>query len=188
MKETLPPFTISETTLSVAVLSRHIEDWLIDGSISQHSSRTLGERKDALGKFVWFLNQQNFTTCGVPELRRFFAYLNTGHNDPEGRWGNPRQNKPLRPVTIQTYHKHLRTFFNWLVHEDLLQVSPMEKIPAIVARPDQVQPYTDSQLQQLLKSAGTSRHRRRDEALVYFLLDTGLRASEVCNLRMQDLD
>lgn len=139
-------------------------------------------------KFVWFLNQRDFGTCGVPELRRFFAYLNSGHLEPEGRWGNPRQIKPLRPVTIQTYHKHLRTLFNWLVREEVLNVSPIEKIPAIVARPDQVQPYTDEQLSQLLKAAKNSRHRRRDEALVYFLLDTGLRASEVCNLRMQDVD
>ena len=136
MKKTVPPFTISEDALSVVKLPRHIEDWLIDGSISQHSPRTLGEKRDALGKFVWFLNQRGFAACGVPELRRFFAYLNTGHLEPEGRWSNPRQTKPLRPVTIQTYHKHLRTLFNWLVREEVLLVSPMEKISAIVARPD----------------------------------------------------
>jgi integrase len=140
------------------------------GSISQHSSRTLGERRDALGKFVWFLEERSFPICGVAELRRFFAYLNSGHLEAEGRWGNPRQIKPLRPVTIQTYHKHLRSFFNWLVREELLNVSPMEKIPAIVARPDQVQPYTDDQLSQLIKAAKNSLHRRRDEALIYFFL------------------
>jgi len=117
-------------------LPRHIEDWLLDGSISQSSPRTIEERKHALCKFVWFLKQRDFGTCGVPELRRFFAYLNTAHLEPEGRWGNPRQIKPLRPVTIQTYHKHLRTLFNWLVREEVLNVSPIEKISAIVARPD----------------------------------------------------
>lgn len=188
MQKTVLPCTISGNLISVKEMPRHIEDWLIIGSISQHSPRTTEARKEALSKFVWFLNKNEFSECGVPELRRFFAYLNNGHLNAEGRWGNPRQTKPLRPVTIQTFHKHLRTLFNWLVREEVSAISPMEKIPAIVARPDQVQPFTDDQLSQLLKSAKKSRHCRRDEAIVHFLLDTGLRASEFCGLRMQDVD
>lgn len=188
MQKTALPFTVSETPLSVLELSRHIEDWLIEGQIGQHSPKTIAARRLTMDKFLWFLNKQEYASCGVPELRRFLAYLNTGHQEPGGRWGSPQQKRPLRPVTIQTFHKHLRTFFNWLIREEIISSSPMEKVPAVVARPDQIQPFTDEQLRALLQAAKTSNHRRRDAALMYFLLDTGLRATEVCSLRMQDVD
>ncbi len=141
-----------------------------------------------MDKFLWFFHKHSYSSCGVSELRRFFAYLNTGHEEPGGRWGNPQQTKPLRPITVKTFHNHLCTFFNWLVKEEIIASSPMEKIPKVVARQNQIQPFTDEQLRAILQAAKSSQHRRRDEALVYFLLDTGLRATEVCNLRMQDVD
>lgn len=188
MPKTALPFTTSETAICVSELARHIEDWLINGQISQHSPTTIAARKLATEKFLWFFHEHGHSSCGVPELRRFFAYLNTGHEEPGGRWGNPHQTKPLRPITIQTFHRHLSTFFNWLVKEEIITSSLMERIPTVVARANQIQPFTDEQLRAILQAAKSSKHRRRDEALVYFLLDTGLRASEVCSLKMQDVD
>ena len=202
MKKTALPFTnsekriqsantkvsTSEPAIPIAELSRHIEDWLIDGTISEHSPRTLEVRRHAMDKFLWFLREHGYAACSLCEIRRFFAYLQTGHLEPGGRWGNPHQTKPLRPVTVQTFHKHLRTFFNWLVKQEIVLASPMEKIPAIVARPDQIQPFSEAQLLALFKAAKASKHKRRDEALLLFLLDTGLRASEVCNLKIKDVD
>lgn len=57
-----------------------------------------------------------------------------------------------------------------------------------VARADQVQPFTRDQVEALLSAARRSKQRRRDEAILYFLFDTGVRASELCSLKMSDLD
>jgi len=64
----------------------------------------------------------------------------------------------------------------------------MEKLRPPVNRPDQIQPFTEEQIDALLAAAKRSQHPRRDEAIVLFLLDTGVRASELCNLRMKDMD
>jgi site-specific recombinase XerD len=167
-----------------------VEDWLADCQIRQHSQRTIELRRMLAGRLFWFLKEQGATQCGRAEIRRFFAYLSNGHKDGGGRWGKSenRYAKPLRPETISTYFHHLRTFFNWLVGEEYLQVSPMDKIAPPISRPDQVQPFSAPQVQSLLNAAGRTKYPRRDEAIVRFLLDTGVRVSELCQLKMEDLD
>ncbi|HEY3269298.1 MAG TPA: site-specific integrase [Armatimonadota bacterium] len=109
------------------------------------------------------------------------------HHSPEGRWGNSQNRKPVRPWTVKDIHTTFKTFFRWLV-EGYIDGSPMESVKAPVARPDQVQPFTKEQIAAQLMAAKQSRHPYRDEAILLFLLDTAVRASELCGLRIQDLD
>lgn len=150
--------------------------------------RTIELRRVLIGRLHWFLIDRDLSQCGKSELRQFFAYLSTGHTGDEGRWGDDRYRKPLRPVTVSTYFHHLRAFFNWLVAEELLAESPMEKLAPPVLRADQVQPFTKQQVEVLLQRAQRTKYPRRDEAIVRFLLDTGVRASELCDLKMRDID
>lgn len=77
MQKTVPPFTISENLISVQEVPRYIEDWLINSSISQHSPRAINERKDALNKFVWFLNENEYSAS-----TRFVASPNFAVSSP----------------------------------------------------------------------------------------------------------
>ena len=163
------------------------KDWLFDCEYRQHSTSTIATRRIVTDKLSWFLDQRACEQCGTSEVRQFLAYLNRGHQDAEGRWGNSRFNKPVRPRTVHTYHGHLRTFFAWLVTEGILDISPMDKLAAPVTRSDQVQPFTQTQIEALLTAAKRSRAPRLNEAIVMFLLDTGARASELCDLKMKDI-
>jgi site-specific recombinase XerD len=177
-------FTKTDSDLDVAKLIRYAERWLMSGDIDQHSQRTLGSRRDIVDKLLWFLKHKNLTTCGTHELRQFLAYLTHGHTKPGGRWGNPHMTKPVHPRTVHTYHGHLRTLFRWIVAEGDMPVSPMERIPVPTSRADQIQPFTSEHVNALLHAAKQSRHARRDEAILLFLLDTGIRASELCSLKV----
>jgi site-specific recombinase XerD len=138
-------------------------------------------------RFLWFLEYRKAKNCGKQELRQFFAYLSNGHHDG-GRWGNKRFNKPLRPATVRTYFEHLRAFFSWLENEEYLSRSPFHNFAPPVYRADQVQPFNPNQVEDILNACRKSKYPQRDEAIVRFLLDTGVRASEMCNLRMRDCD
>ncbi len=189
----------TEASLLTAQLEQCAVGWLLDGEIRQHSPTTLAIRRIVVNKLLWFLRKRDYAQCGTLELRQFLAYVTNGHKEPGGRWGaasepsyNPaqagQQQKPVRPRTVHTYHGHLRTFFRWLVAEGVLYASPMERIAAPIARTDQIQPFTPQQVTLLLQAAKRSEQPRRNEALLLFLFDTGLRASELCALRMKDVD
>ncbi len=169
-------------------LPRLVNDWLNDCRIRQHSPRTIELRQVLFGRLRWFLDHRSHSECGKVELRDFFAYLSTGHQGSQGRWLDSRYTKPLRPETVATYFNHIRAFFSWLVNEEFIEVSPMAKFAPPVVRADQVQPFTREQVESLIHAARKSRHAHRDEAIVRFLVDTGVRASELCSLKMSDVD
>lgn len=178
----------SEAALSLASLERYADGWFLSGEISQHSESTLATRRLMVRNLLWFLRHKGYASCSLMELRAFLAYLTNGHKEPGGRWGNPRMTRPVKPRTVKDYHGHLRTLFRWIVEEGGLTVSPMERIPSPIDRPDAIQPFTDEQVNALLAAAKRSQQPRRDEAFLLFLLDTGVRASELAHLRFQDID
>ena len=188
MQKTALPLTKTDTSIPVSRLVRCISDWHSDCRIQQHSPHTINGRQIITNKLMWFLEGRGYEVCGPSELRAFFAYLTTGHEEAGGRWGNPQLLSPMRPCTVHMYYSRLKAFFNWLVSDGFLDSSPMDKIKAPVARADQVQPFTPDQIEALYQAARRSRHPRRDEAILLFLLDTGLRASELCSLKMKDID
>lgn len=76
------------------------------------------------------------------------------------------------------------SFFGWLYNEGLLPANPCAnlapiKVPKVVRLP-----YTDVELERL-REACTS---PRDKAIIAFLLSTGCRVSEMCELDKDDVD
>jgi integrase/recombinase XerD len=172
----------------VSELKSVARNWLLDGELGNRSQKTIKARRDVLAKLAWFLEHREASACSIEELRGFFLYLQNGHNQPGGRWGNPTQTRPLRPLTLRTYYAYLRAFFNFAVLEGKVSVSPMERIPAPRDPGDEVMPFTDREVSALLNAAKTSRSARRDRAILLLLCDTGLRASELCGVRLSDVD
>jgi integrase/recombinase XerC/integrase/recombinase XerD len=175
--------------LPVVDLPRKARHWLDFCDSSNHSIQTIGIRRFVLEKLHWFAQREKFTVLGVDELREFMSYLRHGHEDPEGRWGVARLKSPIRPTTIYTYYGHLLTFFDWLTEtEMILDESPMSRVAEPLARADQIQPFSLDQIDQLLSAARRSKHPRRDVAIVMLLLDTGIRATELCELKRSNVD
>ena len=178
----------SMTSISVADLEHTFREWFLDGEIRQLSGATISIRRLITDKLIWFLTENHHEQCGTQELKAFLAYLGRSHQGPEGRWNNGRKCSQVRPLTIRTYHAHLRTCFRWMVAEGNIDDSPMESIAAPIIRTDQVQPFSEAQIEALVRESKRSRHPKRDEVIVRFLYDTGMRASELCSLKTKNLD
>jgi site-specific recombinase XerD len=183
-----PRLQDSESAMKLSGLQRYADGWIMAGEIARHSERTIGNRRMVLKNLFWFLRREDYESCGLLELRSFFVYINRGHKDPGGRWGNPQQTTPVKARTVKDYHSTLRTLFGWIVAEGGLESSPMKRIPVPVDRADDIQPFSEEQVLQLRAAAKKSRQAGRDEAIVAFLVDTGVRASELCALRFSDFD
>ena len=92
-----------------------------------------------------------------------------------------------RPASVVNRYNALRMFTSWLVEEGEIRRDPMERIkrPAIPESPkDVVDEATMSRAFAHLEKL----KRHRDLALLALLYDTGMRASEVAESRVENLD
>ncbi|MEQ1821730.1 MAG: tyrosine-type recombinase/integrase [Fimbriimonadaceae bacterium] len=179
---------VFEGVLSTSELPRFINGWILDGQYRQLSKQTLTARRCVTERLVWWLRREGLDGCSAAEIKGFLCYVTTGHTEPGGRYGIANLNKPVRTRTVKDTHGILRSFFLWIVAEGYIPASPMATVKAPIHRPDQIQPFTEEQVSDLIRAAKKGRNPKRDEALIMFMLDTGVRASELCGIDLNDLD
>jgi site-specific recombinase XerD len=99
----------------------------------------------------------------------------------------PAKTELLSSVTIHGHVRTLRAFFNWLVVEGLAQNSPAKDLkPPKVSR-KVVSTLSDEEIGAILNTFSISPSDARNRTLFMFLIDTGLRISELVNLKMADV-
>ncbi len=114
----------------------------------------------------------------------------------------PGKGRPLAPKTRRNVWVALKSFSRWLESETGHPL-PMDGVPAPRGEERPVRPLTQGDVQALLLAcdrmapARTARRRPfqmaratavRDKAILLVLLDTGLRAAELCALTVGDVD
>jgi site-specific recombinase XerD len=91
--------------------------------------------------------------------------------------------------TVRTRFAGLRRFCGWLLAEGEIPAHPMKGLTAPTAAERPVPVLDDDELVALIKAcAGKDFVDRRDEALIRVLLDCGVRVSELCGLKVADVD
>lgn len=177
-----------DAALAIGELQRFVDGWILDSEYRQLSPSTMEIRRGITYRLMWFLDHKKLSQCGTLEVRAFLNYVANGHKEPGGRWNNPRLTEAVRPRTVRDFYGVLKTMFHWIVAEGYLDDNPMATLRPPVSRADQIQPFSPEQVNALLNAAKHSRCAKRDQALILFMLDSGIRVSELCNLKMKDVD
>jgi site-specific recombinase XerD len=95
----------------------------------------------------------------------------------------------MAPATVAKSYRSLQQLFRFLVDDGELPRSPMERMspPAVPEQPVPV--LSDDELIRLLGTCkGQTFENRRDEAVLRLFIDTGIRASELIGLTVEDVD
>ena len=108
----------------------------------------------------------------------------------------------LSAKTVRNYHTGLSALWTWALKEGLVQRHIVRAVDPPKAEKREIIPYTEQDIRAMLAACDQSRsyvrpgkrrcsHARptatRDKAIIAFLVDTGVRASELCNLRIRDV-
>jgi site-specific recombinase XerD len=99
------------------------------------------------------------------------------------------RDRGLAPATVAKHYRSLQQLFRWLADEGEIARSPMERMspPAVPEQPVPI--LGDDALTALLASCrGNTFENRRDTAIIRLLVDTGMRAGELCGLGVADVD
>lgn len=179
-------------------LSKAIDGFLQYKTAEALSPRTVESYKRHLDQWLEHIGDRLIHKVTTPDLRSYLAWLHTEYK-PRRFNGNT---EPLSGKTIRNVWVTLSALFSWASAE-FNCASPMQGVPAPKFEESPVEPFSKDDVDALLKvcelcrEAKTTRRRgfvmrrstaHRDRAILLVLLDTGLRASELCALTVGDVD
>ena len=171
-------------------MERAIADYLLDHEGGNSSQKTLQWHQTALGLLRGFLEERGITLVGevdAPDINAWFASM---RKTPSSR-GKVRAER-----TIQTYARSARAFFHWLVHRELLERNPFDRVAFPKVGKPLIRTIEPEEFERLLLActppgevgALADRAAARNRAILWLLYDTGIRLSELCGLRTGDFD
>ncbi|SER94819.1 Site-specific recombinase XerD [Lentzea xinjiangensis] len=98
-------------------------------------------------------------------------------------------NERTSPGNAHTNYRSLRTMFRWMVDNEEIARSPMDKVAAPILDEKPVPTLSDDQIRALLDHwSGRDMVSRRNTAIIRLLMDTGCRLGEIANLTLDDVD
>jgi site-specific recombinase XerD len=193
-----PPFgyltSVKGVFIDEKTLVHAADSWIMECHVRLLSDRTADNRRRVIDKLIWFIRENNIDGVNTLVIKQFLAYISTAHKTEQGRWGhklssrNGTEMKPVSSETSLTYFRVLRTFFKWMETEEMIIAAPTAAVKPPISRPDQINPFSESDIRAILSSATKSNNPNRDRAIILILLDTGIRASELANMKFEDLD
>ena len=168
-----------------------IDDYLQDHEGGNHSDKTLEWHSTSLGLLRTYLAQEReVTLVSEVDARDISGWFASMRKVP-GQHGKIRSER-----TIQTYARSVRAFFNWLVRNAAIEINPFSQVTfPKVGRP-LIQTITTEEFERLLQACTSPRETGefaeraavRNHAIFWLLYDTGIRVSELTNLRLSNLD
>src|SRR4051794_2180191 len=160
------------------VLTELLEDWRVSLRARGRSLATIASYLSVGESFANHL--ATFGSVQTPEgVRREHV---------EGYLAGMRE-RGLSPATVAKHYRSLQQLFVWLVEEGEIPHSPMQRMKPPTVPEQPVPVLDDGALEALLASCrGNTFENRRDTAIFRLLIDTGMRAGELCGLTVEDVD
>jgi integrase/recombinase XerD len=184
--------------LSTLSLSRAVDGFIKYKLAEGLSQRTVTSYEYILSRWAAYCEDVPVNQIDSSIITGYLAWLRTDYK-PVRYNGSTH---PLSKKTIRNVWVALKAFWNWACQEFKLP-DPMEGINAPRYQKPEIETLTRDEIEKLLKACKESREAKtelrrkftmrrpsasRDQAILLILLDTGLRATELCTLKIGDVD
>ena len=172
--------------MNTITFSQVVDGYLLFASARHLSPHTIRDYVTTYNKFSNFLDRDPpFESITIQQVEKFLADQNVSKK------------------TILNYHIGLSALWTWAVGEDLVQEHILHKVKRIKPEKKAIKPYTEEDIRNMLNSLDHTRvysrpgkrdtsHRLvyadRNRVIIFILLDTGVRVSELINLKLQEVD
>ena len=167
--------------INLFVLSKQIEG---------RSQKTLIWYRGHLDRFAEFATGDRpvaLRDLTIAEARAFIAHLQGRTTRYEDHRLRPLKQGGLSPHTIHAYVRTLKVFGNWLHEEGYTGSHPFARLKTPKLPETMIEILTDEEIGRLIKAVNPNCFLgARLYAILLLLLDTGIRASELCGLTMSN--
>jgi len=182
--------------------SQAIDGFVYDKETAGLSPHTLADYGNAFSKFKAYLDGDPLLNeITADQVREFLHDLGT---KPQPRGGIVKQPpKPLSKKSILNIHTALSSLWTWAEREGYVDHHIIRDVPRTKPEKRVINPFTEADVRAMLEVCDRSisyarpgkrrcDHGRptalRDRVIILILLDTGMRASELCELTIKEVD
>lgn len=151
-------------------LQKHITNFLAAKRVDGLSPKTINNYRQMLGAFSAQV-PKSVTQIIADDIRGYIVYL--------------ADQRHLKEGSIQTHTNTLRSFFSWLLVEEVIRKNPMLKIKSPKLDKRRLRQALSTEEMEMLRDACKT---YREKALVEFLYSTGCRLSEVVEINLDEVD
>jgi site-specific recombinase XerD len=174
-------------------LAKLLEHYAIDLKSQNRSDKTIRWYIANLRSFeAWVKKHKRPGLLGdldIDTVRRYILYLQDEHIKYEGHPNTPSREGRLSDYSVQGHVRTLRAFSSWLEREGYLEDNVLSRLRVPRAVKEEIKPLTPEEISRILSCLTVNTGVGcRSYAIVYSMLDAGLRASEVTGLNMEGLD
>lgn len=182
-------------------LSQAIDGFMLACAARQLSAHTVRDYSTTLRRFQGFVaGDPLLADIGPDTVRRFMAFLATPQT---GGGAVTRAPRPLSKKTSLNYHTGLSALWTWAVGERVVERNVVREVESPRAERPAIVPLSQADVKALVAACERTREYGRpgkrvcdnarptglrDKTLIFLLLDTGMRASEVCGITARDVD
>ncbi len=182
-------------------LAQAIDGFLLDAEARSLSPRTIADYSNSFRKLQSFLGDPLLSEISADDIRRFMVDLSTPRS-PAGAGRRPE--RAIGKKQKLNIHTGLSALWTWAVRCRYVDEHVIREIPRPRPEKPVIVPFTKGDIDALLRACDrrSTAYARpgkricdnarsmvaRDRAIVLLLLDTGMRASELCELALRQVD
>lgn len=168
-------------------LSQALQGFFLTQQARRLSPHTITDYQNTLTKFKEFLDRDyNMEYITMHHVEEFLAAQTS-----------------LSKKTLLNYYTGLSALWTWALKENIVSTHVPRLIPPPRPEIRQVAPYSETEIKAMLNSLSRSKvyartgqkiqdraipYPERNRAIIMFLVDTGVRAEELCTIRLHQLD
>lgn len=154
-----------------------LKEFIFDCRMRKLSERTIKSYKNNNLRFFQFIE----TEYQITELEDTYPQAIKGYIDYLSSLGR-------KETYINGILKTMRAYFTYCMNEDYLRKNPMDKIKFQKEPIPLIVTFNDDEVVRMIKHFNGARFLDiRNKLLMILLFDTGLRNSELCNLKVTDI-
>lgn len=160
-----------------------IQQFLIEQELKGNSPNTIKNYSLNLKYFTDFIGDQKIIEeLTLQDLRNYLINLKTkpkAYNHPF----KPKEEKPIKSISIQTYIRGLRVFIKWLHSEGYIAEDLHSQFKLPKATKKTIEILSDEEIERLLKTYRFNTEMGlRNACIIALMVDCGLRRNEVLTL------
>lgn len=185
-------------------LTHAITGYLLEKEAIRLSDYTLGDYRLVFRRLIAYLGPDKpINEITHTDIIHFMAHLAQLNVAPAG--AAPRREQRLSNKTLRNHHTALCSLWTWATENGYAERHIMRDVPRPKSQRPPIDPFSQDDIRAMLDACNTTRtyahHKNsekgtvntrptktRDRAVILLLLDTGIRASELCNLKLKDVD